>query len=305
MNPVPLTRRRFGASILGAAGAALAARAVDPFHRPGAARLRLGLAAYSFRDHFVVPKNAPAGTAPRMDMPRFLDYCADNGCDGAELTSYYFPGDADDAYFAAVRRHAHVRGVTITGTAVGNTFTHPPGPEREREVALVKTWIARAAVLGAPHIRVFAGEAHGQPLAEAKRHCIGALEECAAEAGRHGIFLGIENHGGIVAEADDLIDIVRSVRSPWVGINLDTGNFHTEDPYADLARCAPYAVNVQYKGYIRPRGARAQGAADIGRTFRILREAHYQGWVTLEYEFGEDPFVRVPAMLRQMREFMG
>jgi sugar phosphate isomerase/epimerase len=109
--------------------------------------------------------------------------------------------------------------------------------------------------MAAPHIRVFAGNKGALELVEAKKLCVEALEECADYAGGKGIFLGLENHGGIVAEASDLLDIVRSVKSPWLGINLDGGNFRTDDPYADLARCAPYAVNVQWKVEVHPRSA--------------------------------------------------
>ncbi|MFM8360305.1 MAG: hypothetical protein ACKOET_17290, partial [Verrucomicrobiota bacterium] len=67
------------------------ARAVEPFVRTGPPRLQLSLAAYSFRDDFSVPKGAPVGARARLDMPGFLDFCAAQGCAGAELTSYYFP----------------------------------------------------------------------------------------------------------------------------------------------------------------------------------------------------------------------
>lgn len=276
--------------------------AVEALHRPGGAtRLRLSLAAYSFRDDFASKQD---GTPARLDMFSFIDYCAAQDVPGAELTSYYFKSNPDDEYLSQVRRHAHLRGVTISGTAVGNSFTHLPGPKRQEEIAGVKKWIQRAAVLGAPHIRVFAGSAAKGQDREAKKLCVEALEECAEAAARHGIFLGIENHGGIVAEADDLLDIVRGVKSPWVGINLDTGNFHTADPWGDLAKCAPYAVNVQYKGYIRARDAKEQEPGDPARTMKILRAAGYSGWVALEYELREDAWKRVPAMLTELRTQM-
>ena len=277
------------------------AGAVEVFVRTGPPRIRLALAAYSFRDDF---KAAPDGTPARMDMFKFLDYCAEHGCDGAELTSYYFPADVTDDHLARVRRHAHLRGVTVSGTAVGNDFCLPPGPKRDAEIAGVKEWIRRSAIFGAPHIRVFAGGAHGQPPAVAKRLCIEALEECGDLAGRHGIVLGIENHGGIVAESADLLEIVRTVRSPWVGINLDTGNFHTDDPYEDLAKCAPFAVNVQFKGKISRRNQKGGEPADFARTFQLLTDARYQGWVALEYEMPDDPWKRVPEMLDQMRPYL-
>lgn len=296
------SRRKFLTSAAWIALAPGLARSIEPFARHGAARLRTSLAAYSFRDHF---RDQPGGRKPRaglraLDLHAFLDYCGEQGCEGAELTSYYFPSEVTEGFLIDLRRHAFLAGVAISGTAVGNTFTLPPGEKRDREIALVKRWIGYAQILAAPHIRVFAGNAEGTDPAEARRRCIAALEECGEAAARAGIFLGIENHGGIVAEADALLEIVRAVRNPWIGINLDTGNFHSADPYADLARCVPYAVNVQVKVEIRRQGGQSE-PADIARLARLLREGGYQGWVALEYESAEDPFVAVPRHLKEMR----
>ena len=160
-------------------------------------------------------------------------------------------------------------------------------------------------MLGTSHIRVFAGQTKEISREEADKLVVAALEECSDYAGQKGIFLGIENHGGIVAEAADLVEIVRAVKSPWIGINLDSGNFHTDDPYADLAKVAPWAVNVQFKGKMTRRGQSKEEPRDDARMFKLLRDAGYQGFVALEYELKDDPFVRVPKMLDEMRPFMG
>jgi sugar phosphate isomerase/epimerase len=279
------------------------AGAVEPFKRPGQARFLLSLAAYSFRDSFVEGnKKPPADPAKRIDMFQFVDYCADHGCHGAEVTSYYFPMNTTTDYLLKLRRHAFVRGIEISGTAVGNTFTDPKGEKRDAEIASVKNWIDRAQILGAPHIRVFAGNAGRSGKDEAKTLCIEALEECGEHAARKGIFLGIENHGGIVAEPDDLLDIIRAVKNPWIGVNLDTGNFHTADPYTDIAKCAPYAVNVQFKVEVRPAG-QAKQTADLPRIMKILRDANYQGYLALEYE-AADPWKEVPLWLKRMKELL-
>ena len=298
-----LSRRSFLGGLAATAAAFPLARATEPFIRAGRSHLRLSLAAYSFRDN---GQRGKEGLRDGMDMFKFIDYCAEHGCEGAELTSYYFPANVTDDYLARVHRHAHLRGVSVSGTAVGNNFCLPAGEARDKEIAHVKEWVRKAAILGAPHIRVFAGTApKGTTKEEAKTNCIAALEECGEAAGKAGILLGIENHGGIVAEANDLVDILKAVKSPWIGINLDTGNFHTEDPYADLAKIAPWAVNVQFKGYIQARGEKQKGPGDTARTFKILRDANYQGFVALEYELPEDPAVRVPKMLDEMKPFMG
>ena len=150
-----------------------------------------------------------------------------------------------------------------------------------------------------PHIRVFAGNLEGQSAEVAQKNCIRALEECCEYAGSKGVFLGLENHGGIVAESGPLLEIVKAVRSPWLGVNLDTGNFHTNDPYGDLARCAPYSVNVQVKTELRPANGKAE-SADLKRIIKILRDANYQGYVVLEYEAAEDPYAAVPRVLGEL-----
>jgi sugar phosphate isomerase/epimerase len=139
---------------------------------------------------------------------------------------------------------------------------------------------------------------------EARKLCISALDECADYAGRKGIFLGLENHGGIVAEPQGLLEIVKAVKSPWLGVNLDTGNFQTDDPYADLALCAPYAVNVQVKVEIRRRGQPKNEPADLARVVKLLRAANYQGYLALEYEAAEDPLKAVPRWLKELKELI-
>src|SRR6266404_1526213 len=302
----PATRRDFlkatcsAGMAFGGLGFALpdTAVAVEPFKRSGTARLELSLAAYSFRQYFT-----HKDPSKRITLFDFIDFCADHGCQGTELTSYYFPDPVEPEYLIKLKRHAFLRGVEISGGAVGNNFALPKGEKRDQQIALTKRWVDYSAVLGAPHIRVFAGTKGKLEEAEARKICISALEECADYAGTKGIFLGLENHGGIVAEPEDLLEIVKAVKSPWLGVNLDTGNFQTDDPYADLARCTPYAVNVQLKVEITRRNKKSE-PSDLSRLIRILRDANYQGYVALEYEGSEDPWQSIPGWLKRMKQAM-
>ncbi len=278
--------------------------AIEPIRRQGDPKLLLGLAAYSFRRKMKWMKGKPNEEAREggdWDMLDFIDYCADHGCAGAELTSYFFPPEFDEAYLLKLKRHAYLRGVAVSGTAVGNVFTHPKGEERRKEIDYVKNWIRYAAVMGAPHIRVFAGNARkGVSQKEAEKNFLECYEECLELAGEKGIFLGLENHGGIVSEADALVRIMKAVDSPWAGINLDSGNFHTTDPYGDLAKIAPYAVNVQMKVSLKRKDAKEKEPIDLPRLLKILRTVNYQGWFTLEYEEEQDAEKAVPGILTEM-----
>ena len=114
------------------------------------------------------------------------------------------------------------------------------------------------------------------------RRVVSGIEECCDYAGQHGVHLALENHGGPTATADGLLALVRDVQSPWFGVNLDTGNFQTDDVYRDLERVAPYALNVQVKvGY--EVGDQTE-SLDFSRLARILRATAYRGYVVLEYE---------------------
>ena len=66
--------------------------------------------------------------------------------------------------------------------------------------------------------------------------------------------------------------------SPWFGVNLDGGNFRGDEPYAELARIAPYAVNAQIKAKV------GGEPADFKRLAKIMRDAKYRGYIVLEYE---------------------
>lgn len=306
-----MNRRRFLTSTLAGLGTfVLPTRlsAIEPFNRSGPSRMKLGVAAYSFRDYFRWAQGKaqpPKDSRASWDLSDFVNWCADHGVGGAELTSYYFPPDVDDAFLLDLKRHAFLRGVSVTGTAVGNNFALPQGPELQAEVAETKRWIDRAAVLGAPHIRVFAGSKPKELSDDdAFANCLGAYQECLDYAGAKGVFLGIENHGGIVAEPAALVRLVRHARSPWAGINFDSGNFHTDDPYADLALIAPYAVNVQLKTEIRRKGGAAE-PADLARLVRILRDAGYQGWFTIEFEGKGSPFAEIPKLVDRLRPLLG
>ena len=157
--------------------------------------------------------------------------------------------------------------------------------------------------LGAPTIRIFAGDLQkGTTEDQARTWCIDAIQECCAYAEPRGVILALENHGGIVSTVDQLLAIVTAVKSDWFGVNWDSGNFRSDDPYRDLAKAAPYAVVAQIKTEIAPNGNRRE--ADLGKMVAILREAGYRGYVALEYEAKEDPFVAVPRHLKELRRLI-
>lgn len=271
--------------------------AASPAKRSGGARIKIGCAAYSYRQYLTDGKT--------MTLDQYLDVAAEIGCDGVEMTSYYFPQDVDAGYINKLKRKALLLGLDICSTSIGNKFTVPPGAERDAQIERTKVWIRHAAEMGAPCMRIFGGST---PKAGSEQEAIGwvieCIEACIPTAEQNGVVLAVENHGGLPVTAEQAIHIVEAVKSDWVGLNLDTGNFRSADPYAEIARCAPYAVTTHHKTTIVPAGSPRQ-PNDVNRVAKILKEAGYRGYLVLEYEDKPDPKTTVPGVIKAMRAAVG
>jgi sugar phosphate isomerase/epimerase len=293
-----LSRRQFlGAAAVAAIPPALRpglALAIDPIKRPGGKPdLKLSLAAYSFRQFLDLKK-------PTMTLFDFIDYAAALPLDAVELTSYYWAEPTSDAYADKLKAHAASKKLAISGVPVGNTFTVKDEKRRRAEVQSVKNWVRRAARVGAPTVRIFAGNLEkGETLADAQKRVVDAINECCEVAEKAGVLLAMENHGGITATPEQLLALVKPVKSPALGVNIDTGNFHTPDPYADIARIAPYGVVSQVKTEVYPNNKKEP--ADLARVVKILKDANFHGYVALEYEAAEDPKAAVPRHVKELR----
>jgi sugar phosphate isomerase/epimerase len=295
-----LSRRTFLRSAMAAGtvvwGGALAG-AIDPIPRRGKAQMRLSIAAYSYRD-FLTGKKQPV-----MTMDDFVDRAADMGLSAVELTSYYFK-DTTSAALTKLRGRCIRLGLDVSGGAVGNNFCLADKEKWQQEIDKVKEWIDRYAILGAKTIRIFAGTLpKGDTEENARQRSVEAIHQACDHAAKVGIYLALENHGGITATAEQLLAIVTAVRHDWFGINLDTGNFRTDDPYGDLAKIAPYAVNVQVKTEMHPKGKKKE-TTDLARLVGILAEAKYRGYVALEYEAAEDPLAAIPRHVEELKKLL-
>jgi sugar phosphate isomerase/epimerase len=299
-----MTRRGMLGMGLATAGLGLlagprAARAIPPIGRTRPSHLKLSIAAYSYRDYLTAKP-------PRMDLFDFVNLAADMALDAVEPTSYYFPPDVTAGYLHRLKQHAFLLGLDISGTAIGNNFCLPPGPKRDEQLALTRTWIDRAAELDAPVIRIFAGSVpKGTSEEQASAWAVEGIQQSLPYAADKGVTLALENHGGITSTPAQLLRLVKAVDGPNFGVNLDTGNFRGADPYAEIAELAPYALNVQVKTEIHRAGAAAKEEADLGRVIAILREARYSGYVVLEYEASEDPLKAIPRHIKALRELIG
>ncbi len=271
---------------------------IDPLPRRGPFSARLSLAAYSYRDFLTGKKT------PKMTLFDVANLAAEMGLAAIEPTSYYFTSTTL-ADLAKLKQHCARQGLDISGGAIANDFCRRDPEKRAADLQHVRNWIERYAFLGAKTIRIFAGSVEkGDTEEAARQRCVDAIHEACDHAAKFGILLALENHGGITATADQLLAIVKLVKHDAFGVNLDTGNFHSEDPYADVARLAPYAVTVQFKTEIK-RGRQPKEPVDVARMIEGLKLSQYQGYIALEHEAAEDPFKHIPLHVQALKQCLG
>jgi sugar phosphate isomerase/epimerase len=317
-NAPPFNRRRFlkHATLLPACAfagwtfPASDATAAKPVPRVGGAKLKTSLNAYSFKDALNRQLRGEGGGMSLFDL---LDFCAKHNFDAVDPTGYFFPGYPEappDAFVHEFKRRAFQLGLDISGTGVKNDFAEPDKQKRAADLQRVRTWVAVAAKLGAPVLRVFAGPVpagYENKWDEVARWMAEDLRTCAEYGQAHGVLVGVQNHGDMLKTAEQAIQIVKLVDSDWFGVVVDTGFFLTADPYADIRQVIPYAVNWQVKE--SPFGKASPIRTDLKRLIRIIREGGYRGYLPIETLAAPgrpyDPHARVPAFLAELREALG
>lgn len=299
-----------------AAGAipALPALAQQPIPRVGGASLKISLNAYSFSK---LLNDQIKHRGPGVSLFDLLDFCAKNGFDAIDPTGYFFPSYPEvppDEYVNNLKRRAFELGLGISGTGVRNNFTTSDKTVRAAAVQHIKEWVPVAARLGAPVMRVFADTqmramtwkdvAKGYTREQVQDWIVEALSECAEQGKKYGVIIGVQNHGDFLQTGDDLLALINAVNSDWCGAIVDTGYFKSEDPYKDMEKVAPYAVNWQIKQY--PSAEEPDKPTDLIRLLKIVRSSGYRGYLPIETlspkDHVYDPFAVVPPFLKQLQD---
>jgi len=273
-------------------------------------RVKLALNTYSFND-LLVGKDQK-DNKPALTLFELLDWCAIQKIEAIDITGYYFPGYPEvptDEYIYKVKRKAFQLGIEISGTGIRNNFASPDPAVRAADVERAKKWIIVASKLGAPVIRLFAGEipkGYENKWDEVAGWMIKCFKECAAFGKQHGVIIGIQNHGDMLQTADQCIKVIKEVNSEWVGLILDTGNFKVDDPYIDIESVIPYTVNWQVKESVFGLGSPVK--IDLPRFMKIVKRSHYRGYLPVETlvikDRPYDPFVLVPAFMKDLKMAM-
>lgn len=227
------------------------------------------------------------------------------GFDGVEILHRQMKNETQ-GYVNDLKRAAFRQGLSFPMLSIHQDFVDPDPARRQGAIDHTVHCIKLAHRLGISCVRLNSGrwgtitsfddlmKANGQePPIEgytdnhAFRWCIDSINKCLPAAEQHGVILALENHWGLTTNPDDLLKIYKAVDSPWLRINMDTGNY-VGDPYEGIEKLAPHAVIVQAKTYYGG-GNWYTLDLDYDRIAGILRKHNFRGWVSLEMEGNEAP----------------
>lgn len=246
-------------------------------------RVQYSINAYSFNSLL------RSGEMTFFDM---MDFAAGLGIDAVDLTGYYFstyPLTPPDAELFQLKRKALEVGLAIPWTGVRNDFVTPDQAKRLESREVVRRWLQISSNLGASIMRVFTGKDQPQVYdrSEAMERLVEGLTISATYAATSGVILGLQHHNDFLYTADEIIEVLERVNSPWMGLILDTGSIHASDPYEEMRKLAPYANYWFVKEHVYPDGEKTP--VNMQKIADIIKVQGYRGYVSFETLTEGDP----------------
>ena len=265
--------------------------------------MKLGLCTWSYNRTFA---------AGKMDLEKCLCVSANElKVGGIDIIDAHFKsGDPnvllkDMGYLLKIKKLATDLQITISAVSPGNSFGKDNETDERAEIEKVNRWTDVAYVLGAPNSRIFAGWAPKEKHTELWPKVVKSIKECARYAATKGVTLAVESHngGGYLPTSVETHRLLDEVASPWVKLNLDTGNYEDKDMYAELAKSIPFATHMHAKVHDISSDGKAVGF-DFDRILMILKEANYRGFFNVEYEGKDEELAYVPKAFEMIRRRM-
>lgn len=263
--------------------------------------MKAGVSCYCFNPMF------QTGTISLMDVIAFVGQRTEAEC--IELLSRFWEPDRDEREQAEqVRELTDRLGLAVSCYTLDSDFSVYDEAGYRRCIETCKRRLETAQILGADIIRLdprtsLAGRAPEEvDLDEILARIAQGMAEVADAAAEKGITVGVENHGRLLGRSSQIARIVELVNRPNFGVNLDFTNFRQvfgEDHLEATRKLARHVVHVHAKDfairrepqegwtqiptgeYIR-RTVGGEGDTQWPVVFRILRDARYDGTISLE-----------------------
>ena len=240
-----------------------------------------------------------------------VEKIASLGFGGVEIMGdrpHLYPPDWGPDSMAKLRELIRGLGLRITNLnsftlfAVGDMYLpswiEPEKERREIRVEHTLQSLKAASFLGCPNISVPpGGPLRGMSRREALSLFYQGLERVVPLAEELGVKILVEPEPGLLLEdSQQFKEFIGGVRSPWVRLNFDLGHFFCvgEDPCRSFEDLFPWVGHVHIEDIGQDRRHHhlipGQGAMDLTRALRTLRQCGYSGDISLElYTYPDRP----------------
>src|SRR5438046_5820950 len=200
----------------------LAADAGPSLKFPTAARERIAIASYPFRD-FIAGCAVKAGGG-KMELKEFAAHVsAKFNIKKIEPWSAHFRS-LEKAYLEELRAAVSQAHGTIVNIAVDGEHSPyaPDAAERQKAVAFSKEWIDAAAIAGSPSVRTNIPPAKGsKPDVE---RTADSLRQVAEYGATKNVVVNLENDNPASEDPFFLVKVIEKVNSPWLHALPDFAN---------------------------------------------------------------------------------
>lgn len=263
----------------------------------------------------------------RLDIAGFIREAKRAGADGVELLDFFYK-DIEPEREQALKALQET-GLPCPIFSVANNFAKPTEEEREAQLKKIQFGVDEAAHYNSKVVRVFAGDvSEGVTFDQARAWIVEGLVAASIYAATKGVRLALENHGKLAGRGEQVRAIIEEVRhfaqNDALGANPDTGNFLlvNQPSHEAIKQVAPYAHMVHFKDFKQAPAnhegfaygaldgtqyvgtAIGEGEVDLARCIEELKDAAFDGWLSVEYEGEEDPIEAVPRSIANARKFL-
>lgn len=257
--------------------------------------MKIGLCSWSYN------RSLASG---KISFEQMLEICANElKIEGIDIIAELLP-KSDKNYLIHIKKLCTDLQLAISSLSPGNDFGKTDKKDRDTEVVKINNWLDCAYILGAPVLRIFSGFPGKENIEKLWPEMVKCIRECEKKAKDLGITLVIEPHndGGFLPTAVDTLRLINEINSPWVKINLDTGNYQDKDTYKGLEDSMPFTPHMHAKIHkITKEGKELE--FDYDKIFQILKKANYRGFLAVEYEGKEDEMEYVPISIEMIKRF--
>jgi sugar phosphate isomerase/epimerase len=209
-----------------------------------------------------------------------------------------------DAEAALTAAHVLSAGLTVpvVDTPVGNWGTDVGAPLAP-DLTILRRTAEVASLFGCRQLRIMSYPNDGRPDAEWRAAALARLTRLTVLAEDLDVVLLHENcHGWASTSAEASVDLVTTVDSPHLRLLFDTGNglAYGYEAVPFLRQVLPWVAHVHVKDGVRTDGGAefgvpGDGTVGLTECLRLLADAGYDGWYSLEPHVAHIPHLGVTA----------